>query len=48
LYLGGNDIDADDAYLLAELLKPNPSIEALLLNVNHLGDRGVEVLAREE
>jgi Ran GTPase-activating protein (RanGAP) involved in mRNA processing and transport len=45
LYLGGNDLDADDAYLLADLLKANSSIAALLLNVNHLGDRGVEILA---
>lgn len=45
LYLGGNDLDADDAYLLADLLKSNTSIAALLLNVNHLGNRGVEILA---
>ncbi|WP_310481877.1 hypothetical protein [Chamaesiphon sp. VAR_48_metabat_403] len=45
LYLGGNDLDSDDAYLLADLLKSNSSIEALFLNVNHLGDRGIEILA---
>jgi Ran GTPase-activating protein (RanGAP) involved in mRNA processing and transport len=45
LYLGGNDLDPDDAYLIANLLKSNSSIEALLLNVNYLGDRGIEILA---
>jgi Ran GTPase-activating protein (RanGAP) involved in mRNA processing and transport len=37
-------LHADDAYLLAELLRSNPAIEALLLNVNHLSDRGVKIL----
>jgi Ran GTPase-activating protein (RanGAP) involved in mRNA processing and transport len=45
LYLGGNDLDSDDACLLADLLRSNSSIAALLLNVNYLGDRGVEILA---
>lgn len=45
LYLGGNEIDAKGAKLLATLLSSNPNIKALLLNVNHLGDCGAIALA---
>ncbi len=45
LYLGGNQIDAQGALLLATLLRVNPAIKALLLNVNHIGDAGAEILA---
>ena len=45
LYLGGNQIDARGALLLAALLRVNPAIKALLLNVNHIGDAGAEILA---
>lgn len=45
LYLGGNTIDADDAYLLADLLRANPMIRALMLSVNALGDAGARILA---
>jgi len=46
LYLGGNQIDEEDAQLLAELLIKNTQLKALLLNVNHLGDLGVLRLAK--
>ncbi|HEY9608255.1 hypothetical protein, partial [Allocoleopsis sp.] len=45
LYLGGNQINPDQTYWLADLLRHNPSINGLFLNVNCLGDAGVEVLA---
>jgi len=45
VYLGGNQIQANQAALLANLLAENPVITGLFLNVNHLGDRGVTVLA---
>lgn len=45
LYLGGNQIQANQAALLANLLAENPVITGLFINVNHLGDRGVTVLA---
>jgi len=45
LYLGGNEIDADDALLLADLLRTNPVIKALMLSVNSLGDPGARIIA---
>jgi len=45
LYLGGNEIDAADALLLADLLRANPVIKALMLSVNRLGDPGARILA---
>jgi len=45
LYLGGNQIQPDHAFLVTELLRHNPRIRGLFLNVNDLGDAGVEILA---
>lgn len=45
LYLGGNQIQPNHAFLIANLLRQNSTIHSLFLNVNHLGDAGVEILA---
>lgn len=45
LYLGGNQIDAEEVELIAKLLVKNYPIKALFLNVNDLGDAGALLLA---
>ncbi|GEM46867.1 hypothetical protein DC3_25020 [Deinococcus cellulosilyticus NBRC 106333 = KACC 11606] len=45
LYLGGNNLTAHEAGLLAEMLQKNPTIEALMLNVGRLQDEGAAFLA---
>ncbi|QDT43722.1 Leucine Rich repeats (2 copies) [Gimesia alba] len=45
LYLGGNEIETDDADVLVELLQNNQTIRGLYLSVNRLKDEGVNKLA---
>ncbi|MDJ1506591.1 hypothetical protein [Xanthocytophaga agilis] len=45
LYLGGNQINAEGASYLAEVLRQNKTLKALLLSVNELGDKGGTILA---
>jgi Ran GTPase-activating protein (RanGAP) involved in mRNA processing and transport len=44
LNLESNDITAEGAQYLAQMLKNNRTLTELYLSKNHLGDRGVELL----
>ncbi|QDV19189.1 Leucine Rich repeats (2 copies) [Gimesia panareensis] len=45
LYLGGNEIQAEDADVLAELVQQNQRLSGLYLSVNQLGEAGAVTLA---
>ncbi|QDT86025.1 ribonuclease inhibitor [Gimesia chilikensis] len=46
LYLGGNEIIAHDADVLADLLQQNQRLRGLYISVNRFGDEGALVLAQ--
>lgn len=46
MYLGGNAFSTYAASQLAEVLRVNRRLHSLLLNVNALGDEGIEILTR--
>ena len=45
LYLGGNNLDADDAEAIARSLSKTRTIESLILGVNFIGDEGALSIA---
>jgi Ran GTPase-activating protein (RanGAP) involved in mRNA processing and transport len=45
LFLGGNQLGMEEARRLGDLLRAAPNLQGLFLNVNHLQDGGIEMLA---